>query len=303
MAQSPSETSSTFANLADNIRRCAALVDAELDRLLPPADAPPATLHEAMRYSVFSGGKRLRPAFVLMGCEACNGDTQAALPAACAFEMIHTYSLIHDDLPAMDNDDYRRGRLTCHKAFNEAIAILAGDALLTQAFEVLAQGLPAGCCGRLIAEIAAAAGTPGMIGGQVADVCSEHMPPSADLVKFIHERKTAALIRQAVRTGAVIAGADDAAIERISSYGACIGLAFQIVDDILDIEGSMEQLGKKAHKDAESGKQTWPGVFGLDASRLKAAELAAHARQHLKPLGQSAAALAMLADYIVSRKS
>ncbi|HUS57084.1 MAG TPA: farnesyl diphosphate synthase [Planctomycetota bacterium] len=298
----PSDQAAAFDHLAALLQSHGELVDAELNRILPAADVPPAPIHEAMRYSIFSGGKRLRPALVLLGCEACGGSLQAALPAACAFEMIHTYSLIHDDLPAMDNDDFRRGRLTCHKAFNEAIAILAGDALLTHAFEVLANGLPNGSCGRLVAEIAAAAGTPGMIGGQIADICSEHMPPDSELVRFIHDRKTAALIRQAVRTGAIIARADSARVDAISSYGANIGLAFQIVDDILDVEGSIEQLGKKAGKDAESGKQTYPGVFGLEASRQKAAELVALAKRNLEPIGAGACDLCALADFVITRK-
>ena len=276
------------------------VVDAALDLFLPAADAPPVPIHEAMRYSLFSGGKRLRPALVLMSCEMCGGDRSLALPAACAFEMIHAYSLIHDDLPAMDNDDCRRGRPTCHKAFNEAIAILAGDALLTHAFELL------GKCsdgGRLVAEVAAAAGTNGMIGGQVADICSEHLPPDPELVEFIHSRKTAALIRQAVRSGAIIAGADDDDVARVTSFGEKIGLAFQIADDLLDVESTTEQLGKRAGKDAQRGKQTYPGVFGVEASRRKAAELVEQAKLCLQPFGENARNLCLLADFVIARKS
>jgi len=301
MKTSPSDPEARFERLTAALRTCREQVDAALEDVLPPPDTPPERIHQAMRYSVFSGGKRLRPALVLLGCELCGGKPAAAMPAACAFEMIHTYSLIHDDLPAMDNDDYRRGRLTCHKAFDEAIAVLAGDALLTHAFEVLARGLP-GQPG-LIAEIAAAAGTGGMIGGQVADVCSEHLPPDGDLVRFIHERKTASLIRQAVRTGAAIAGAPAEELRNVTAYGEKIGLAFQIVDDILDVEGTTEELGKTAGKDAKSGKQTWPAAFGLAASRERAAALAAEAADCLAPFGERAGLLCSLADYIVARKS
>ena len=296
------ETPAKFDRLTDALKDYSALVDAEMDRVLPREAVPPAPIHEAMRYSLFSGGKRLRPSLVLMACEACGGDVQLALPAACAFEMIHTYSLIHDDLPAMDNDDYRRGRLTCHKKFGEAMAILAGDALLTHAFELLAGRLPPRHI-KLIAEIASAAGTPGMIGGQVADVNCEHLPPNADAVEFIHLRKTAALIRQAARTGAVIADAGPALVDSITDYGRHIGLAFQIADDILDVEGTTEQLGKRAGKDAAAGKQTWPGVFGLEASHRKAAELVEQAKLCLQPLGDKAALLRSLADFIIARKS
>jgi len=292
-----------FDRLLRELQACSQLADAELDRVLPRADEPPRPIHEAMRYSLFSGGKRLRPALVLMGCETCGGERSAALPAACAFEMIHTYSLVHDDLPAMDNDDFRRGRPTCHKAFDEAIAILAGDALLTHAFELLAHGLPASCAASLIAEIASAAGTSGMIGGQVADVTSERLPSDAALVEFIHRRKTAALIRQAVRTGAIIAAAPPDRVNAVSQYGEKIGLAFQIVDDILDVEGTTEQLGKTAGKDAARGKQTWPAAFGLQASHRKAGELVAQAKQALEPLGSRAEMLCLLADYIAARRS
>ena len=292
-----------FDRLLRELQACSQLADAELDRVLPRADEPPRPIHEAMRYSLFSGGKRLRPALVLMGCEACGGERDAALPAACAFEMIHTYSLVHDDLPAMDNDDFRRGRPTCHKAFDEAIAILAGDALLTHAFELLATGLPASCVAMLIAEIASATGTAGMIGGQVADITSERLPPDAGLVEFIHRRKTAALIRQAVRTGAVIAAAPADRVAAVTEYGGKIGLAFQIADDILDVEGTTEQLGKTAGKDAAQGKQTWPAVFGLEASRREAGELVEQAKQALRPLGGRAETLCLLADFIIARKS
>jgi len=301
MKTSPSDGPSAADELKQTMAEYRRIVDAELERVLPPADRPPAEIHRAMRHSIFSGGKRLRPMLVLMGCELCDGDRAAAMPAACAFEMIHTYSLIHDDLPAMDNDDFRRGHPTCHKVFGEAIAILAGDALLTHAFELLASRLPDR--GALIAEIAAAAGTAGMIGGQTADILSEGTEPDADLVRFIHTRKTAALIRQAVRTGAAIAGADAAALDALSRYGENIGLAFQVADDILDVEGTTEQLGKTAGKDQHSGKQTYPAVYGLPASHKQAAELAAQAKQCLEGFGPKARILASLADFIVTRTS
>ena len=301
MTNSPSDLSAAFEELATTMKARRALVDAELDRILPPADAAPSVIHRAMRHAVFAGGKRLRPILVLMACEMCDGDAARALPAACALEMIHTYSLVHDDLPAMDDDDFRRGSPTCHKVFGEAMAILAGDALLTHAFEVLAKE-PANSRA-IIAEFAAAAGTAGMIGGQVADINSESLPPDADLVRYIHECKTAALIRQAVRTGAIIAGADAQDLASVTDYGEKIGLAFQVVDDILDIEGTTEQLGKTPGKDAQSGKQTYPAVFGLEASRCRAAELIEQARQCLAPFGKKAAGLCSLADFIVARNS
>ena len=301
MTTSPSDPAAAFDELAALMKECRAAIDAELDRILPPADAAPAVIHQAMRHAVFAGGKRLRPMLVLMTCEMCGGDSARAMPAACALEMIHTYSLIHDDLPAMDDDDFRRGNPTCHKAFGEAMAILAGDALLTHAFGLLANeraNSPA-----LIAEIAAAAGTQGMIGGQVTDINSEDLPPDADLVKFIHERKTAALIRQAARTGAIIACAGPHDLADVSDYGRKIGLAYQVVDDILDIEGTTEQLGKTAGKDAESGKQTYPAVFGLEASHRKAEELTEQARRDLVPFGNKARHLCSLAEFIAARKS
>jgi len=301
MKMSHSENRASVDELKQAMRDYRRIVDAELERVLPPADRPPAEIHRAMRHSMFSGGKRLRPMLVLMGCELCGGNQADAMPAACAFEMIHTYSLIHDDLPAMDNDDFRRGHPTCHKAFGEAMAILAGDALLTQAFELLASHLRGR--GELIAEIAAAAGTAGMIGGQVADILSEGTQPDAALVEFIHKCKTAALIRQAVRTGAAIAGADAAALDAVTQYAEKIGLAFQVADDILDVEGTTEQLGKTAGKDRQAGKQTYPAVYGLPESRRHAAKLVSQAVQCLEPFGQKARMLASLADFIVTRTS
>jgi len=301
MEKSLSDPSPALDELSAAMKEHRKLVDAKLDEVLPPADAPPAPIHEAMRHSLFSGGKRLRPILVLMSCEMCGGDIAPALPAACALEMIHTYSLIHDDLPAMDDDDFRRGNPTCHKVFGEAMAILAGDALLTYAFELLARQRPPS--GAILAEIAEAAGTAGMIGGQVADISSENLPPDAATVRSIHELKTAALIRQSARTGAIIAGAGPQELANVTDYGEKIGLAFQIADDILDVEGTTKQLGKTAGKDAQSGKQTYPAVFGVEASRRKAGELVEQAKQCLAQFGEKGRKLCALADFIIARES
>ena len=274
-------------------------VDEALERYLPAKDAPPATVHEAMRYSVFAGGKRLRPILVIAGAEAVGGTMERVLPTACALELIHTYSLIHDDLPAMDDDDYRRGRLTNHKVFGEAIAILAGDALLTLAFALLAEhaSLP------VVKDVAHAAGTFGMIGGQVADIQSEGKSVDAEMLEYIHRHKTAALIRCALRSGALLADASTDALAAISEAGSHLGLAFQIVDDILDVEGSLEALGKTAGSDQRNKKVTYPDHFGLEASRLKAKSLIEDAKAALAPLGPRAEPIWALADFIFQRKS
>lgn len=274
-------------------------VDEGLERFLPPKDAPPATIHEAMRYSVFAGGKRLRPILVITGAEAVGGTLARVLPTACAIELIHTYSLIHDDLPAMDDDDYRRGRLTNHKVFGEAIAILAGDALLTLAFALLAEHATP----EVLQEVAVAAGTFGMIGGQVVDIQSEGKSVDAETLEYIHRHKTAALIRCSLRSGAMLAGASPAALKAIGEAGAHLGLAFQIVDDILDVEGSLEALGKTAGSDRRKKKVTYPEHFGLEASRLKAKSLIEDAKARLQPLGPPAEPLRALADFIFQRKS
>jgi geranylgeranyl diphosphate synthase type II len=274
-------------------------VDAALERYLPPASAPPATIHEAMRYSVFAGGKRLRPILVIAGAEAAGGGREDVLPTACALELIHTYSLIHDDLPAMDDDDYRRGRLTNHKVFGEAIAILAGDALLTLAFGLLAEHASP----EVGKEVAAGAGTFGMIGGQVVDIQSEGKSVDADTLEYIHTHKTATLIRCALRSGAMLAGASPAALRAISDAGSHLGLAFQIVDDILDEEGSLEELGKTAGSDRRKKKVTYPGHFGVEASRLKAKSLVEDAKAALAPLGPRAEPIRALAEFILQRRS
>jgi len=288
-----------------NLREYQQQVDAELDRLVPPETAPPETIHRAMRYSLFAGGKRIRPILCLEAADAVGGAPQCVTAAACSLELIHTYSLIHDDLPALDNDDYRRGKLTNHKVFGDAMAILAGDALLTLAFQVLAElDLAAERKSRLIAELATAAGTVGgMIGGQVADLEGEGKPPDAMLLETIHRAKTGALLRASLRLGAICAGAGEAQYEALSCYGEHIGLAFQIVDDILDVEESSESLGKTAGKDAQQHKITFPAVYGLDASRRMAEEECARAHEVLALFGPRAAGLNELADLIVRRKS
>jgi geranylgeranyl diphosphate synthase type II len=283
------------------------LVDQALERVLPPQDAPPPTLHRAMRYSVQAGGKRLRPILVIAGAEAVGGSAEQVMETACALELIHTYSLIHDDLPAMDNDDYRRGRLTNHKVFGEAIAILAGDALLTLAFKLIAlNGARTGdarIIATLVTDIADAAGTDGMVGGQVVDIESEGKAVSTETLDYIHTHKTAALIRASLCAGALIAGGTPAQLAAVRACGEPLGLAFQIVDDILDVEGSTEQLGKTAGKDEQQQKATYPAHHGLEASRVKARTLIAEAKHALEPLGERAEPIQALADFILERRS
>jgi geranylgeranyl diphosphate synthase type II len=291
------------AYLADRKR----LVDEALDRALPLPDAPPPTVHRAMRYSVQAGGKRLRPILVIAGAEAVGGEARLVMPTACALELIHTYSLIHDDLPAMDDDDYRRGRLTNHKVFGEAMAILAGDALLTLAFRLIAGSVEQGGDPRVIcdvvAEVADAAGTAGMVGGQVVDIESEGQPITAGTLDYIHTHKTAALIRASLRAGAMLAGAKPDALAAITAAAERLGLAFQIVDDILDVEGSLEELGKTAGSDQRKQKATYPALHGLDASRQRARALVLEAKAALELLGARGAPISTLADFIVERRS
>lgn len=283
------------------------LVEEALDRFLPDEHVPPPTIHRAMRYSVMAGGKRLRPVLVMAGAEAVGGRPEAVLPTACALELIHTYSLIHDDLPAMDDDDYRRGRLTNHKVFGEAVAILAGDALLTLAFKLMADNAalvddPRVVC-EVVAEVATAAGTAGMVGGQVVDIESEGRRVSAATLDFIHRHKTAALIRAALRAGARLAGAAPAALAAMGAAGERLGLAFQIVDDILDVEGSLEELGKTAGSDQRKRKATYPAVHGVEASRRRARALVEEAKHALGSLGGAAEPIRALADFILERRS
>ena len=292
-------------NLREYLARQQRLVDAELDRLVPPESTPPETIHRAMRYSLFAGGKRIRPILCMEAANTVSESPDRAVAAACPLELIHTYSLIHDDLPALDNDDYRRGKLTNHKVFGDAMAILAGDALLTLAFQVLAQlDVADGAKARLIAELSTAAGTVGgMIGGQVADLEGEGKPPDAQLLETIHRAKTGALLRASLRLGAIYAGATEAQYAALSCYGEHVGLAFQIVDDILDVEESSEALGKTAGKDAQQHKITFPAVYGLETSRRMAEEECVRAHQVLEPFGERAVRLHELADLIVRRKS
>jgi geranylgeranyl diphosphate synthase type II len=297
-------------NLRDYLAERQTLVDAHLDRLVPPETQPPQTIHRAMRYSLFAGGKRIRPILCLEAASASGVEPAAAhFTAACSLELIHTYSLIHDDLPALDNDDYRRGQLTSHKIFGEAMAILSGDALLTLAFQVLAADatmpdIPADRKSRMIAELARAAGTVGgMIAGQVADLEGEGQPPTAPLLESIHRAKTGALLRASLRLGAICADASEPHYHALSCYGEHIGLAFQIVDDILDVEESSESLGKTAGKDAQQHKITFPAVYGVEESRRMAAAECQSAHETLAPFGARAARLHELADLIVHRKS
>ncbi|HUK19042.1 MAG TPA: farnesyl diphosphate synthase [Bryobacteraceae bacterium] len=292
-------------NLREYLGRQQQLVDAELGRLVPPETTPPETIHRAMRYSLFAGGKRIRPILCMEAACAVSDSVEGVAAAACSLELIHTYSLIHDDLPALDNDDYRRGKLTNHKVFGDAMAILAGDALLTLAFQVLA-GLdaPHDRKTKLIAELSMAAGTVGgMIGGQVADLEGEGKTPNPELLESIHRAKTGALLRASLRMGALYVGATAEQYTALSCYGEHIGLAFQIVDDILDVEESSEALGKTAGKDAAQHKITFPAVYGLDTSHRMAEEECARAHQVLAPFGERAARLHELADMIVRRKS
>jgi geranylgeranyl diphosphate synthase type II len=288
-------------------------VDDALDRWLPEVDpdykaATPAQLASAMRYSVLGGGKRLRPLLCLMSVEACGGDVSGAMGAACALELVHTYSLIHDDLPAMDNDDLRRGRPTCHKAFDEATAILAGDALLTLAFELVARSVePDAAALQCVRILADAAGPSGMVGGQMADLEAEHQatcehnPGSLEKLEAIHRRKTGALLCAPLQMGAVIAGAPKAHIDALDHYGRAVGLAFQIVDDLLDVQGDEAKLGKRVGKDSEHGKWTYPRFLGIDGSRRRAQQLADEAALALAPLGAGGLRLRELALALLER--
>lgn len=280
-------------------------VEEALERYLPSPDTPPARLHRAMRHSVFSGGKRLRPILALIGCEVVGGRGADALAPAGSTELVHTYSLIHDDLPSMDDDDVRRGRPTCHRAFDVPTAILAGDALLTLAFglAVTDGSIAADRLVGVVRELAAANGSAGMVGGQAADVEGEGRASTVESVTFIHTRKTAMPLEAAVRIGGIVGGGDEDALEALSTYGRSIGLAFQIADDLLDLTGTAEEMGKAVGKDAAQGKLTYPAAVGVDAALARAGELADEAVSAVEPFGDAAWPLAAIARYIVERRS
>jgi len=295
--------------LKQYIKECCELVENKLENILPQSDELPFSLHRAMRYSTFAGGKRIRPVLLLAACEAVGGNRLKALSAAAAMEMIHTYSLVHDDLPAMDNDDFRRGNPTNHKVFGEAVAILAGDALLTQAFILLSSpeltaAVPAATLLQVIQEFAGCAGSRGMVGGQVVDMESEGKH-DIDLptVQYIHTHKTGALIKASVKAGALLGGATPGQLDALVRYGEAVGLAFQIADDILDIEGTTDELGKDAGSDQARGKATYPSVVGIGEARRRSVELLDMALQSIDSLDHRADPLREIARYVVSRKS
>jgi geranylgeranyl diphosphate synthase, type II len=280
------------------------LIDRALDRSLPKETTAPPTIHKAMRYSLFAGGKRLRPILCLAAAECCEGKVPDALPLACAMECIHTYSLVHDDLPSMDNDDFRRGRATCHKVFGDGIAVLAGDALLTVAFEVAARAKPTRrySMSGILREIAIAAGSRKLIAGQVADLEAEGKKVSRDELRYIHENKTSAMIATSIRLGAMSADADAKKLSALTKFGHSLGLAFQVIDDILDVTQTTEKLGKSAGKDVAARKATYPAVIGLDASRSEARRLTKNAQGALRIFGREAEPLRELANYLLVRE-
>jgi len=285
-----------------------ALVDEALGRFLPESDEYSADVVKAMRYSLFAGGKRLRPILCIAGAEAVGGDAQSVLPVACALEMIHTYSLIHDDLPVIDNDDLRRGKPTNHRVFGEAIALLAGDGLLTKAFHLMTHTDPEnrvkpGVSLKVIGLIATAAGYEGMVGGQVVDIQSEGKEGYSSIVEFIHTRKTGALIAASVSSGAILGGAGKGQLKDLTSYGKDIGLAFQVADDILNVEGSSQEMGKSVGSDARQGKITYPAVFGLERSKEIQKALVDRALEALKSFEERADPLRQIARYIIKRKT
>ena len=293
-------------NIKAYLARKKDIIDKTLEKLVPPAKTFPPVIHEAMRYSLFAGGKRVRPVLAIAAAEAVGAATADLLPVAGALEIIHTYSLIHDDPPAMDDDDLRRGRPTCHKAYGEAIAILAGDGLLTMAFEVLSdprrmKSIQARTMVSMIREIAVASGVFGMVGGQVVDIQSENKEIDFPTLEYIHTHKTGALIRASVRVGALYAKAGKRQFAALTRYGEMAGLAFQIVDDILDVTGKQEELGKDIGSDLEKGKKTFPSFLGLEESRRRAEEVVGEALDALKGFGRKADPLRELARFIINR--
>jgi geranylgeranyl diphosphate synthase type II len=279
-------------------------IERALDRHLPKESTKPATIHKAMRYSLFAGGKRLRPILCLAAAETCSGKIDNALPLACALECIHTYSLVHDDLPSMDNDDFRRGRLTCHKVFGDGIAVLAGDALLTIAFEIVSRAKPTSRynMSTLLREVAVAAGSQKLIAGQVADLEAEGKETTRAGLRYIHENKTAAILTASVRLGAMSANANPKQLAAMTRFGRALGLAFQVIDDILDVTQTSEKLGKSAGKDVAAKKATYPAVIGLDKSRAEAKRLTKQAHHALSIFGTKAEALHALANYLLERE-
>jgi len=295
-------------NLENYLSERISLVDEALSRWLPGEETLPFTLHKAMRYSVFAGGKRLRPILMIAACEAVGGDAQQVLHAACAMEMIHTYSLIHDDLPAMDDDDFRRGLPTNHKVYGEATAILAGDALLTEAFRLVAdtdanREVPPVVAVKVIEILSRHAGSQGMVGGQVVDMEAEGKEIDFPTLEYIHTHKTGALILASVKIGALLGGGNKEQIAALTRFGGAAGLAFQVADDILDVIGDQDELGKDVGSDQARGKATYPALLGIDGARQRAAELCELAIDALTPLGESAEPLRILAHYIVNRTS
>jgi geranylgeranyl diphosphate synthase type II len=290
--------------LAEYLSKRSRLVDRALDRFLPRATAKPVTIHKAMRYSLFAGGKRMRPVLTLAAAEACGGKVEAALPAACAVECIHTYSLIHDDLPCMDNDDLRRGRPTNHKVFGEGVAVLAGDALLTIAFEILASAAPTPrySVAAQVRELATASGSQWLIGGQVADLEGEGRNLTGSELRYIHRCKTAALLTASIRLGVMSANATPARLKAMTDFGQSLGLAFQVIDDILDVTQTTEKLGKTAGKDVKAIKATYPAIHGLEKSREEARKLTAAAHAALKGFGRDGERLREIAEFLLERE-
>ncbi len=293
-------TAQTF-DLMSYLQSRQALIEENLGRFVPVLY--PVRLYESMRYSLLAGGKRLRPVLCLATCELAGGTTDMAMPTACALEMIHTMSLIHDDLPSMDNDDYRRGLPTNHKIYGEAMAILAGDALLAYAFQVIAEteAVSAQRVLEVVRRLGLAASATGLVGGQVVDIESEGKQIALETLQYIHEHKTGALLEISVVSGALLGGASSAQVELLSSYAHKVGLAFQIIDDVLDITATDEQLGKTAGKDLAQAKATYPSFWGIEASKAKAQQLIAEAKATLKPFGEKAVILEHLADFITQR--
>jgi len=298
---------SNLLSLDEYLESRKTLVDQALELYLPAESTEPPVIFRSARYSVFAGGKRLRPILCIGAAEAVGGPIDAVMPAACALELIHTYSLIHDDLPAMDDDDMRRGKPTSHKVFGEAVAILAGDALLTDAFRIIAGRTPVGAVRaetllQVIQEVALAAGWFGMVGGQVVDIESEGKALDEKTLSFIHTRKTGALITVSLRAGALLGGADADALDALTEYGRHVGLAFQIADDILNVEGDAKALGKGTGSDRSRGKLTYPALVGVETSKRVAAELVEKAVEDLRPLDERAEPLRKIARFIVERK-